>query len=72
MVLDGENDGVVTGHEGVIFDGLDDVQEPDLAGDGVAVEDEGHPLWPVPAVQLYTATTHPENSADVTNKNGMS
>ena len=55
MVLDGENDRVVTGHEGVVLDDLDDVQEPDLAGDGVPVEDERHPVRAVPAVQLDTS-----------------
>ena len=55
VVLDGEDDGVFAGHEGVVLDDFDDVQEPDLAGDGVAVEYERHPVRPVPAVQLDTS-----------------
>ena len=51
VVLDGEDDGVVRLEEGVVADGPDDVDELDLGGEGVAVEDQGT-LGTVPAVQL--------------------
>ena len=51
MVLDGEDNGVVRLEEGVVADRPDDVDELDLGGEGVPVEDQ-RTLGTVPAVQL--------------------
>lgn len=50
MVLDGEDDRIVGGDEGVVLDALHHVAELDLGGHGVAVVDEGVAVLPVPAV----------------------
>lgn len=56
VILDGQDHGVFRGGKGVLLDGLDDIQESNLARDGVAVVDERHPVRTVPTVQLDTAT----------------
>ncbi len=50
MVLDGEDDGVLGGDEGVLLDALHHVPELDLGGHRVPVVDEGIPVLSVPAV----------------------
>ena len=40
------------GDEGVVFNGVEDVQELDLGGERVAVVDDGQVVWSVPAVHL--------------------
>ena len=50
MVLDGEDDGIVGGDEGVLLDALHHVAELDLGGHGVAVIDEGIAVLSVPTI----------------------
>ena len=49
--------------EGVLSHCLDHVSEEDLGGEGVAVIDDRLTSWPLPAVQLHTATTRQEHLA---------
>ena len=43
--------------EGVLVDGLDDVFEEDLGGQGVAVVDDGLAVLPIPAVHCGPGST---------------
>ena len=53
MVFDGEDDGQRGRDKGALGDGLDDVPEGDLGGEGVAVVDDGLAVVAVPAVELH-------------------
>ena len=50
MLLNGQDHGVLARLEGVVFDTLDDVDESDPRGEGVAVVDDRLPVCTVPAV----------------------
>jgi len=54
VVLDGEYEGEGGGDEGAPLDDLDDLEEGDLGGEGVTVEDDRQAVLSVPAVQLHT------------------
>ena len=61
MILNGQNHGVGRVDEGTLLDGNEDLPEADLAGEGVAVVDDGTPVVSIPAVQLHTATAGEED-----------
>lgn len=50
MLLYGQDHRVLRGHKGMVFDGLDDVNEPDFGGQCAAVINDGIAIWPLPAV----------------------
>ena len=50
MVLNGQNHRVGGVHEGALLDGDENLSEADLAGESVAVVDDGLPLTSIPAV----------------------
>ncbi len=50
MLLDGQDERVVRRYEGVVTDALDDVIEPDLGGEGVAMVDDGVVIRAIPTV----------------------
>ena len=61
MVLDGEDDGKRRGDKGALCNGLDNVPERDLGGEGMAVVDDGGTVIPVPTVKLHAATASQKN-----------
>ena len=50
MLLNGEDERVGRSHERMLLDGLDDIGEADLGGEGVAVIDYGLSVRTIPAV----------------------
>jgi len=54
VVLDGEDQRVWGGLEGVLLDGVNHVRKEQLGGEGVAVVDDGLAIVAIPAVQLNT------------------
>lgn len=50
--------------ECIVLDGLNDITEEDLGGEGVAVINDGLRVGAVPAIQLHTATAFGEGSAN--------
>ena len=61
MVLNGQDHRVGRVHESTLLDGNEDLSEADLAGESVAVVDDGTPIVSIPAVQLHTATAGEED-----------
>ena len=61
MVLNGQDHRVGRVDEGTLLDCNEDFSEADLAGEGVAVVDDGTPVVSIPAVELHTATACEED-----------
>ncbi len=60
VLLEGEDDWILRRHKGVVSDALDDVIEPDLGGEGVAVVNDGVVVRTIPAVH-YKQTNKQTN-----------